>query len=80
MQKIADEELEKEMEQKPAQELQELLYLKQFYLSLEKNFLFLNQMIIMFWKNILKMNFSKEWKKYYVDNPETEKSHKFLEK
>lgn len=80
MQKIADEELEKEMEQKPAPRTARTTIPQAVLSKFGKEFSIPKSNDYNVLKKYLKDEFFKGMEKYYVDNPETEKSHKFLEK
>ena len=80
MQKIADEELKKEMEQKPAPRTARTTIPQAVLSKFGKEFSIPKSNDYNVLKKYLKDEFFKGMEKYYVDNPETEKSHKFLEK
>lgn len=80
MQKIADEELEKEMEQKLAPRTARTTIPQAVLSKFGKEFSIPKSNDYNVLKKYLKDEFFKGMEKYYVDNPETEKSHKFLEK
>ena len=80
MQKIADEELEKQLEHQPAPRTARTTIPQAVLSKFGKEFSIPKSNDYNVLKKYLKDEFFKGMESYYADIPETEKSHKFLEK